>query len=713
MIHNRTPEEVRRYDIFKLVVLLLLLILISFMLFRENDSLTLATTEGEEAASEIETTQSETEAVTPAAEEGDQETEGETSDLEGSASETEMATSESEVAEGEGDVAGSVEGEGEIAAPSLLSPAPGAEMEAGTITFSGTGVPNSTVSILADGTEIGQTQVDADGNWHLEGEVEAGEPTIELLTLDSEGNVTASSELEPFVVVAGEESTATPNLILNEMGLYAGSVSLSGSGEPGQSIVIMVDGQEAGTAEVDENGNWSMPLELVPGDPAINLQTVDENGDVINEAGPFEITVQEAILPTVDLPDSDVYTGGMTLTGTGQPGTQVQLYANELVISVANVDADGNYSIEVNLEVGRYNIDVAGLDDSGNLGGDSSSTFFAGSRIAQSEFFTLSDLNNPEFDPLSGLESWRGTADPDSSVVLIANGEIVVEATADAEGNWSIESDLDPGSYEFALGYTDAEGNITAESEPVPIDLNEEAPYLDLPEHIVSESAPSDGAGSEPSIQLPAGEFGWTGQGAPNSTVAVIVNDEIVGTAVSDADGNWTVNSTFESGEYDIQLGLLDSTGTLISQSEIVTLNVADMSPPTILSQELDTRGQGTISGTADPGTTVTLTANGKIAGITTTGEDGIWSMNVNLGTGSFDLQVQVFDEEGEVALSSEKQSIEVSATTDSAEGEDDVIDAAATQGNFSTLLAGLKSCRTYRTAIRCRRRVHAICSYR
>ena len=48
MIHNRSVKEVRRYDIFKLVVLLFLLVLLIFMVWRDDENLSQIAT-GEEA----------------------------------------------------------------------------------------------------------------------------------------------------------------------------------------------------------------------------------------------------------------------------------------------------------------------------------------------------------------------------------------------------------------------------------------------------------------------------------------------------------------------------------------------------------------------------------------------------------------------------------------------------------------------------------------
>ena len=663
MIRKRTIKEVRRYDIFKLSIVLLLLVLILFMMLRENDSSTVATTENEAIISEA----------------------GETPDTDAIESDSvteEAYPTDSDTTEQE-DTASSSTG------VVLLSPAQDAEMEAGPIIFSGSGEPDTIVRILADGSELGQTTVDANGNWYLEANLEAGEPIIEVQSIDSDGNVVDSTTPLAIEVAAAKPVVNEPDLVLNEMNLYAGSVELSGSGEPGHQVAIFVDGEEAGTVDVTEDGNWNLPLDVEDGSSTVSLQTLDENGNVINEAGPFEITIQETILPTVTLPEDDVFAGGTTLSGTGQPGTQVQLYANEQIIGVADVDGSGIFTITVDLAIGRYNIDVATLDQAGNALALIPALSLPVLALEGSEIIS-SDNDMPEFDPLSGLITWRGTADPKAQLALLVNVEIIAQTTADGDGNWTLQTDLDPGTYQVSIEQLDADGNVVSESDPVTIELDQRPPTLELPDYSVSDSGKPEDA-LEQSILLPVGEFDWTGQSDPAETVAIIVDGEVVGEATADADGNWVITTNLEPGDHEVQTGTVDTDGSISNQSAAVDLNVADMKLPTMETPQLDESGKGSISGTADPDAIVTVTANGKVVGIATPDENGSWTLNVEIGAGSYEMQVQILDQEGDVVLSSAKQTVEVGGVAEQTE-EDDVIDVAAAQGGFSTLLDGLEA---------------------
>ena len=53
--------------------------------------------------------------------------------------------------------------------------------------------------------------------------------------------------------------------------------------------------------------------------------------------------------PRIDVPASDVVTGAVVLTGTGQPNATVEVLADGVVLGETTVGADGTWSFEVEL----------------------------------------------------------------------------------------------------------------------------------------------------------------------------------------------------------------------------------------------------------------------------------------------------------------------------------------------------------------------------
>ena len=78
--------------------------------------------------------------------------------------------------------------------PSISDPVAGATVNVGTIPLSGQGVPGSKVRVLVNDAEIGTTIVTSDGSWALETTLpEMGDYELQVQTLDASDNVAIAS----------------------------------------------------------------------------------------------------------------------------------------------------------------------------------------------------------------------------------------------------------------------------------------------------------------------------------------------------------------------------------------------------------------------------------------------------------------------------------------------------------------------------------------
>ena len=67
-----------------------------------------------------------------------------------------------------------------------------------------------------------------------------------------------------------------PRLALPSGGVLADTRVMSGTGEPGSTVRILVDGQETVTATVDASGVWTMTVPALPaGDHQVQVETLD------------------------------------------------------------------------------------------------------------------------------------------------------------------------------------------------------------------------------------------------------------------------------------------------------------------------------------------------------------------------------------------------------------------------------------------------------
>lgn len=128
MIHHRTREEVRRFDLFKLIVTLVLAALLIALLL-----------------------------LWP--------------------SQAAPATPEPEITGGEGSeeaVEVEVEPPPRVEAPALTAPGAGTELSPGELALSGSGQPGTELEILDGGDVIGTVEVDASGGWRFPVQPEEG-----------------------------------------------------------------------------------------------------------------------------------------------------------------------------------------------------------------------------------------------------------------------------------------------------------------------------------------------------------------------------------------------------------------------------------------------------------------------------------------------------------------------------------------------------------
>jgi hypothetical protein len=176
------------------------------------------------------------------------------------------------------------------------------------LALTGNGAPGSTVEILIDGQAVGTAQVGGDGTWSFTTELaEPGDHTIGVRTAEAASTV-----------------TVTPTLA-------GGALFLTGNGEPGSEVQILIDGAVAGSTQVGSDGAWSFTTSLTePGDHTINVQTVSET------ASPTFTTPTEG----AELPPGEV-----RFTGTGEPGDEVILSDNGVLAGTAIVSSSGEWSV--------------------------------------------------------------------------------------------------------------------------------------------------------------------------------------------------------------------------------------------------------------------------------------------------------------------------------------------------------------------------------
>ncbi|MEG5206488.1 DUF4347 domain-containing protein, partial [Microcoleus sp. AT13-A6] len=197
-----------------------------------------------------------------------------------------------------------------------------------------------------------------------------------------------------------------------------------------------------------------------------------------------------------------------------------------------------------------------------------------------------------------------GKAEPNSTVNILQNTTALGTATTDASGNWTFTptTALADGTYAFTVTASDAAGNVSGASTAVDLTIDAKAPAIPT----ITTSGSTKGAIS--------------GKAEPNSTVNILQNTTALGTATTDASGNWTFTPTtaLVDGTYAFTATASDAAGNVSGASTPVSLTI-DAGVPAIPTITTSGSTKGAISGKAEPNSTVNILQNTTALGTATT----------------------------------------------------------------------------------------------
>ncbi|WP_228490226.1 Ig-like domain-containing protein, partial [Pseudomonas aeruginosa] len=364
-----------------------------------------------------------------------------------------------------------------------------------------------------------------------------------------------------------------------------GSV-LSGTAEAGVTIVITDgNGNPIGQTSADANGNWSFtPGSQLPDGTVVNVVARDAAG---NSSPATSITV-DGVAPSAPVVEPS---NGSELSGTAEPGSSVTLTdGNGNPIGQTTADANGNWSFTPSTPLPDGTVvNVVARDAAGNSSPPASVTVDA---VAPA---------TPTVDPSNGT-TLSGTAEPGSSVTLTdGNGNPIGQVTADGSGNWTYtpSTPIANGTVVNVVAQ-DAAGNS---SPGASVTVDSQAP-----------AAP---------VVNPSNGTTLSGTAEPGATVTLTDgNGNPIGQVTADGSGNWsfTPGTPLANGTV-VNAVAQDPAGNTGPQGSTTVDAVAPNTPV------VNPSNGNLLNGTAEPGSTVTLTdGNGNPIGQTTADGSGNWS---------------------------------------------------------------------------------------
>ncbi|WP_034072143.1 Ig-like domain-containing protein, partial [Pseudomonas aeruginosa] len=444
-------------------------------------------------------------------------------------------------------------------------------------TLSGTAEPGATVTLTdGNGNPIGQVTADGSGNWSFTpGTPLANGTVVNATASDPTGNTSA-----PASTTVDSVAPAAP--VVNP----SNGAEISGTAEPGATVTLTDgSGNPIGQVTADGSGNWSFtPSTPLADGTVVNATATDPAG---NTGGQGSTTV-DAIAPatpTVNL------SNGSNLSGTAEPGSTVILTdGNGNPIAEVTADGSGNWTYTPSTPIANGTVvNVVAQDAAGNSSPPATVTVDSSAPPA------------PVINPSNGVVI-SGTAEAGATVTLTdAGGNPIGQVTADGSGNWSFTpgTPLANGTVIVATA-TDPTGNTGPQAATTVDSVAPAAPVVN----------PSNGTTISGTAEAGAKVILTDGSGNP------------IGETTADGSGNWTFTpATPLANGTVVNAVAQDPAGNTGPQGSTTVDAVAPNTPV------VNPSNGNLLNGTAEPGSTVTLTdGNGNPIGQTTADGSGNWS---------------------------------------------------------------------------------------
>ena len=247
----------------------------------------------------------------------------------------------------------------------------------------------------------------------------------------------------PTAAPAVPAAIVAPSLTAPAAGatLATGPITFSGTAAPGAEIQVVVDGVPVGKARAGADGQWSLSATVdKPGDRQVVVQALDAQGAVAAAANPATVSIgaPAAKAPTIAAPAEGAIAGGsLTLSGTGTPGSRIEILDGDKVIGTAAVAADGTWSFPTAPQPGThaYSARVAGDASAASAPVSVAVPAPQAPAAAQPPAITA-PANDAKLN--SGPFTMTGTAAPGAQIEILDSDKVIGTVTAGAYGTWSL-----------------------------------------------------------------------------------------------------------------------------------------------------------------------------------------------------------------------------------------------------------------------------------
>jgi ribosomal 50S subunit-recycling heat shock protein len=555
-----------------------------------------------------------------------------------------------------------------------------------TPTLSGKAEPGSTVTISDGGTVIGTVPVDGSGNWTFTPNPPLGDGDHSLTAevSDPAGNTSPPSTPITVVVDTTAPAGATDVTLVNDANQPINGATndttptITGKAEAGSTVTVRDGDTVIGSTVADGNGNWSVTPTQPLGEGSHNITTevTDPAGNSSGVSAPIAVVIDTtapgaATDVTLVNDANEPITGTTndntpTLSGKAEPGSTVTVSDGGTVIGTAPVDGNGNWSFTPNppLSDGDHSLTVVVTDPAGNASPPTApiAVVVDASTPAPATDVQITDGENTPIGTNGSTNDTKptisGKAEADSTVTVRDGDTVLGTVKADGDGNWSLTLDqpLAEGPHSITTEVTDAAGNSSGVSTPILLNIDTIPPAAATGVEILNgDGLPVAGITNDTTPTV-------SGKAEAGSKVIVRDGDNIVGSAIADENGNWsvTLQDPLSEGPHNLTTEVRDAAGNTSGISGPIAVEIDTTAPGAatdvklVNNESLPIDGATndttpTLSGKAEPGSSVIIRDGENVLATVPVDGDGNWSYTPTapLAEGPHSLTTEVKDAAG------------------------------------------------------------------
>ncbi|OPA85535.1 hypothetical protein BFW86_22530 [Pseudomonas fluorescens] len=561
-----------------------------------------------------------------------------------------------------------------------------------TPTLNGTAEAGSIVRIYDNGVEIGSVLAGTDGKWSFTPDpaLTEGAHEFTLVAEDAAGNISVPSLPFPIVIdttAPTKPGTGTGGIddVLDNVGPIQGSIGsgdttddktptfTGGGATPGDTVVIIDNGVEIGTAIVGDDGKWTFTPEepgLSEGSHEIVVVIRDPAGNESEPSDPHTVII-DTTAPAVPgigavFDDQGTVTGNLTsgdttddaspdLSGTAEPGTLVTIYDNGVPIgSVIATDGTWTFTPTPPLSNGAHTLTVTAKDASGNESAHTPGfdlVVMAGGIPAAPAIISVIDDQGSSTGQLAkdaatddAQPTVNGTGTAGDTISVYSGMDLLGTTIVDANGQWSFTPDtpLADGQHNLTAQARDAAGNLSPITGSYPINVDTTAPAAPTGTTLTDDVGAITGTISDGTITDDANPtFG----GVAEAGAVVIIYDQgiPIGSTTANANGVWsfTPATALDDGPHSLSARAVDSAGNAGPMGPATNFTVDTSNVVISITSVVDNEGTvtgnlssgqttddttPTLNGMATPGAIVTIYDNGVFLDTVTADATGRWT---------------------------------------------------------------------------------------